>query len=108
MSIPNLPSFYDMQYTVPVNGRMTADSYLYNDQMFQALNIAVILLNSIINSSIINNQIINNGVQFPQYTTAEITALEPNALIGTVWFNTTLAKLQVKTASGVIETITST
>jgi hypothetical protein len=108
MSIPNLPSFYDMQYTIPSSGRMTPDSYLYNDQTFQALNIAVILLNSIINSSIINNQIINNGVQFPQFTTAEITALEPNSLIGTVWFNTTLAKLQVKTASGVIETITST
>jgi hypothetical protein len=107
MTIPTLPSFYDMQYTVPANGRMTADSYLYNDQTFQALNLAVILLNGLVNSAIINNTIVNNGVQFPQKTTVEITALEPNAADGTVWFNTNLAKLQVKTASGVIETITS-
>lgn len=106
MTIPTLPTFYDMYYTEK-DGRLTADSYLYNDQMFQALNLAVILLNSFINSAIINNTIVNNGMQFPQKTTAEITALEPDVADGTVWFNTNLAKLQVKTASGIIETITS-
>ena len=106
MTIPALPVFFDMYYTEK-DGRLTADGYLYNDQMFQSLNIAIVLLNSIINSNIFNNQIVNQGIQFPPYTSAEITALEPSALIGTVWFNTTLAKLQVKTASGVIETITS-
>jgi hypothetical protein len=108
MTIPTLPVFYDMQYTVVSNGRMTADSYLYNDQTFQALNLAVILLNGLVNSAIINNTIVNNGVQFPQFTTAQITALVPNAAIGTVWFNTDLAKLQVLTATGVVQTITST
>ena len=106
MSIPTLPVFYNMPYTQQ-NGALTAEAYLYNDQTFQVLNLAVILLNDLVNSAIINNTIVNNGVQFPQKTTAEITALEPNAVNGTVWFNTNLAKLQVKTASGVIETITS-
>lgn len=106
MTIPTLPTFYDMYYTEK-DGRLTADSYLYNDQMFQALNLAVIVLNALVNSAIINNTIVNNGVQIPQKTTAEITALEPDAANGTVWFNTNLAKLQVKTAAGVIETITS-
>lgn len=104
--IPSLPPFFDMYYTEK-DGRLTADGYLYNDQTFQALNLVVILLNGLINSAIINNVIVNNGVQFPQFTTAQITALQPNAVNGTVWFNTTLAKLQVKTATGVVETITS-
>jgi hypothetical protein len=76
--------------------------------MFQSLNLAVILLNGLINSAIINNTIVNNGVQFPQFTTSEISALVPNAVVGTVWFNTDSAKLQVLTAPGVVETITST
>ncbi len=106
MTIPTLPVFYDMYYTEK-DGRLTADSYLYNDQTFQALNLTVILLNGLVNSAIINNTIVNNGVQFPQFTTAQITALVPTSLVGTVWFNTTLAKLQVLTAPGVVETITS-
>ena len=99
MSIPTLPVFFDMYYTEK-NGKLTADGYLYNDQMFQALNLAVILLNGLVSSTIANNTIVNNGVRIPQKTTAEITALEPDADIGTLWFNTNLAKLQVKTAAG--------
>lgn len=106
MTIPTLPAFYDMHYTKE-DGMLTAEAQLYNDQTFQSLNLAIILLNDLVNSAIINNTIVNNGVQFPQKTTVEITALEPDAANGTVWFNTNLAKLQVKTASGVIETITS-
>lgn len=107
MTIETLPVFYNMVYTEK-DGTLTADAYLYNDQTFQTLNVAIILLNTIANSTINNGMVTNNGIQFPQYTTAEITALEPTSLDGTVWFNTTLAKLQVKTATGVIETITST
>lgn len=106
MSVPTLPAFFDMYYTEK-DGRLTADGYLYNDQMFQALNLAVILLNSVVSSSIINNMIVNNGMTPPPFTTAQITALQPASAIGTIWFNTTLAKLQVKTATGTVETITS-
>lgn len=107
MTIPVLAPFFDMHY-VDKDGTLTVDGKLYNDQLFQSLNDAVILLNGLINSVIINNTIVNNGVQFPTFTTAQITALVPTAVIGTVWFNTTLAKLQVLTATGVVETITST
>jgi hypothetical protein len=92
MSLPNLPAFFDMSFTQD-NGRLTADGYMYLDQTFQTLNALV--------------NMFNNGVQYPQKTTAEIVALEPSSPTGTTWFNTTLAKLQVKTAAGVIETITS-
>jgi|SRR5882672_753626 len=107
MSISPLPVFYDMYFTEK-DGKLTADGYLYNDQLFQTLNFAIILLNTLVNSAIINNRIVNNGVQIPQFTTAQITALVPTSVVGTVWFNTTLAKLQVLTAPGVVETVTST
>jgi len=112
MSIPTLPVFFDMYYTKE-DGRLTADGYLYNDQMFQSLNASVFLMNSIVSSEVINDgsvnngTVINKGIKNVNYTTAEILALEPDADIGTVWFNTTLSKLQLKTAPGVIETITS-
>lgn len=110
MSIQNLPVFFDMYYTEK-DGKLTADGYLYNDQMFQALNLAIILINSFVNSVIMpNNTIVNNGIVPPSFTTTQITAFGADATIpnGTLWFNTTLAKLQVKTAASTIETITST
>lgn len=48
-----------------------------------------------------------DGWTIPQQTTDGIAEVESVMPIGTIWFNTTLAKLQVKTADGVIETITS-
>ena len=109
MSIPTLPPFFAMAYT-DKNGNLTSDAYLYNDQTFQTLNLVLILLNSFVSSAIINNTITNNGITPPSFTTAQITAFGADSTIpnGTMWFNTTLAKLQVKTAPGVIETITST
>lgn len=109
MSIPTLPPFFDMNYTTK-DGRLTSDAYLYNDQTFQVLNLVVTLLNSFVSSAIINNTIVNNGITPPSFTTAQITAFGADSTIpnGTMWFNTTLAKLQVKTAPSVIETITST
>lgn len=108
MSLPMLPPFFDMYYTNK-DGKLARDGYLYNDQMFQVLNLAINLINTMVSSSISNNNTIaNNGLTPPPFTTTQITALQPNSPIGTIWFNTTLAKLQVKTATGVVETITST
>jgi hypothetical protein len=47
------------------------------------------------------------GFVIPSLTDDQIIALEPEMPNGTLWFNIDLAKLQVKTDSGVIETITS-
>ena len=49
----------------------------------------------------------DNGWTVPNLSTADITTIEPSMPVGTLWFNSTLAKLQVKTAAGVVETITS-
>jgi len=110
--IPTLPAFYNMHYTRE-DGTLTPDSYLYNDQTFQTLNLAMLLINSVVASTITPGSsgllpsITPDAIIVPNKTTAQITALEPEAQNGSIWFNTTLSKLQVKTAAGVIETITS-
>lgn len=107
MSITNLPPFFDMVYTQD-DGKLSRDGYLYNDQMFQTLNVIVILLNAIVTSSITGANVTIDGINPPSKTTAQINALEPNVPVGTIWYNSTLEKLQFKASSGVIETITST
>lgn len=94
MTIANLPTFYSMRFTED-DGSLTGDSNLYLDQSFQTLN------------QIVN--FFNQGLQTPQKTTAEIAVYATQAAVpnGTIWFNTTISKLQVKTAAGTIETITS-
>lgn len=95
MAITGIPTFYDMPYTQD-NGNLTSGAMLYNDQLFQVVNTIV-------------NQV-NDGLEVPQKTGAQITAFGTDTTVpnGTIWFNTDSAKLQVKTASGTIETITST
>lgn len=109
MSIPTLPAFFDMIYTKP-DGKLANDGYMYNDQMFQSLNALVILMNmiatTVVNQSETPNVILN-GIAPPPFTTAEIVALEPDVPNGTMWYNSTLKKLQFKADTGVIETITS-
>lgn len=65
----------------------------YNDQLNQALL----------------NGVGQNGFTISQLTTAEITTLasDDNIPLGTTFFDTDVAKLKVKTATGVVETITS-
>lgn len=113
MSIPDLPPFSDMKWVDP-EGNLTPDSFLYNDDFSQSLNHTVQLLNLLLTSRITTalgsvpvGTVINDGVKMPNKTTSEINTLEPDAAIGTMWFDTTIAKLKVKTASGTIETITS-
>ena len=88
-----VPPFYSYQF-IDTNGYLTPEAELFMASVNQAMLGALS----------------DNGWTFPQKTTAEISDyssldVTPN---GTVWFNTTTAKLNVKTASGVIEEITST
>ena len=109
MSLPNLPVFFDMKYTLPT-GDLTPDAYLYNDNMFQTLDMAIFLLNSIVASTVSSNRTVTNeGLLFPQKTSAQITTLGADTTIplGAAWFDTDIAKLKVKTAASTIETITS-
>lgn len=113
MSISNLPTFYSMRWC-DKEGNLTVESNLYNDELSQTLISAIRLLNKIGLSNIItsgdNRGGVNyNGLQFPQKTTAEITAYASDTSVpnGTAWFDTDVSKLKVKTAAGTIETITS-
>lgn len=90
--LARIPPFLNTQYTKP-DGNLTTEAYLFNDQVYQSLR------------SVVDGY--TDGIAVAPRTTAQIAALEPNAPIGALWFNLTLAKLQVKTAAGVIETITS-
>jgi|SRR5579872_2226335 len=92
----SLPPFFDFVYTNK-DGSLTPNAKLYNDLTFQYLN-----------------QNFTFGMQIPNQTTAQINVYKNdiNIPVGTIWFNTNLSKLQVKTVagmgSGTIETITST
>jgi hypothetical protein len=86
----NIPPFINVQFTNK-EGYLTPAMQFYNDQLNQALA----------------NAIGANGFQNTQATTAQITAIEPEVPVGTVWFDMNAAKLKVKTADGVVETITS-
>lgn len=112
MSLPPLPPFYNMQWS-DKNGNLSTEAMLYNDEQSQTLVRAITLLNETINSRVVTDgsapsgTIVNDGVIIPSKTTAQITALQPDAALGTMWFDTDIAKLKVKTAAGVVETITS-
>ena len=107
MAIPNLSAFFDMIYTKS-DGKLAPDGYMYNDQMFQVLNALIILVNSLTTTVVSGASVTVNGLIPPSKTTAEITALEPTATVGTLWYNSTLKKLQFKADTGIIQTITST
>jgi hypothetical protein len=110
--IPTLPPFFDMQFTNKETGRLTQDGLLFNDQLWQSLNIMLTLVNSIITSAPGSNSkdYVNQGLVAPSFTTTQINAFaaETQTPLGSIWFNTTTAKLQVLTATGVVQTITST
>ena len=98
MALPNLPVFHDMSFTTG-SGSLTPEAHSYMDSTFQTLNELV--------------DQVNNGLIISNKTTAEIAELAPTAKLGTMWFNTTLAKLQVLTVEQnlptpfTIETVTS-
>lgn len=86
----DIPTFINVKYTEE-SGYLTPAFQYYNDQLNQALS----------------NGIGPNGFTVSILTTAQIAEVEPNVPNGTTWFNSTLGKLQVKVATGTIETITS-
>lgn len=104
-----IPGFLNIQFTES-NGYLTAPMRLYNDQLNQSLQ----------------NGLSDNGWTVPALTTQQIetaSSTVPNGLfvdgvnqvgmpVGTIWFDTTISKLKVKTSLtpgpiGTIETITS-
>lgn len=84
-----IPAFFNMQCT-DKGDKLSTDFYLYNDQLFQALN----------------DRITIYGVNVPTFTNADVGALPTNLALGTMWYNSDLDKLQFKGAGG-IQTITS-
>ena len=108
MSLPILPPFYQMKIANP-DGSMTSEASLFNDEQSQTLVKAIDLLNLIATTVISNTGAVSyNGLVPPSLTTAEITALAASAQLGTIWFNTDTAKLNVLTAPGTVQVITST
>lgn len=103
--LPNLPAFFDMSYT-DSSGKMTPDSYLYNDQTFQNLNASNNLLNNIATTSVSGGSVTIQGIMIPSYTTTQINVLASSASVGSIWYNNTIDKLVFKGAS-VIQTISS-
>lgn len=95
MAVSNAPIFFAMKFTEE-GGNLTTNSLLYNDQLNQVIQQIVSQM--------------NNGIQVAQKTTAEITAYGADAGVpyGTIWFDTSISKLKVKTAAATIQTITST
>lgn len=114
MSVNNLPNFNNIRW-VNKDGMLSPESLLYNDQMYQTLNRAITVLNLITDGRVINDGSVNRGtvvndvLKAPQKTTAEITGYASDTSFpnGSIWFDTDVSKLKVKTASGTIETITS-
>lgn len=116
MSLPNLPPFIDMIYT-DKEGKLTPNALLYNDEMNNTLRVLLEQFNELVMTSFASNDFVNKGLLIPNATTAEITAYRDDLQVpvGATWFNTNLAKLQVKTVqaivlpptAGVIETIQS-
>ena len=89
-------------------GFISDDGYLFNDQAFQILNQVVQVINALSYTTITSNNTLNvNGLRAPSFTTAQITSLFTDAPIGTIWYNSDSKKLQFKSDSATLSTITS-
>lgn len=121
MTISKLPPFFDMVYSNIKDGHLAADGYLYNDQLFQTLNALVFMYNAGASTLLQNNNALVAvgitapallGINPPSFTTAQIAAIigitPPIIPEGTIFYNSTLKKLQFKDDTGIIKTITST
>lgn len=105
--LPILPPFYKMK-VAEQDGSMSSEASLYNDEQSQTLVKAIDVLNMQASTEIDNTGAVSyTGLVPPSLTNAQITALAPTAALGTIWFNTDAAKLNVCTAPGVVQTISS-
>jgi hypothetical protein len=93
MSVSELPIYYSMKFVNLEDGLLTNEAQLWQDQTFQTLDSVV--------------QQFINGITIPNFTTAQITAAASTAEIGTMYFNTTLNKMQFVDNTNTIQTITS-
>lgn len=118
MTIQDLPPFFDMQCTEK-GEKLSPDFYLYNDQMFQALNNLMSFFNQCASTLLVDIPALQAvginapallGINPPSFTTAQINAIyavSPSIVpVGTIWYNSTTDQLQFKGASA-IQTITS-
>lgn len=94
MSVTSLPEYINTKL-VDSNGSPSPIMATFFDQQHQTL------------SEVVSQH--NDGMVMPSKTTAEINALAAQASVsnGTVWFNSSINKLQFKVSSGTVETITS-
>lgn len=97
----NVPTFASVQH-VQDDGYLTSRMQMYNDQLNQVLQ----------------NALSDNGWTVPNLTTLQISGpypdqpTLPNGVqeimpLGTIWFDSTIGKLYVKTAAGTVEQIQS-
>lgn len=119
MTIPLLPAFFDMIYSKS-DGHLSADGYLYNDQMFQVLNNLLMMFNNSASTIFMNyptlialniNAPFLIGINPPSFTSAQISAIvaiTPSIIpLGTMWYNSSMKKLQFLSDVATIQTITS-
>jgi hypothetical protein len=106
MAIPDLPVFFDMRYSDD-SGKLTSDAFLYNDNLWQSLNLAIFLLNSIVLSTVnADGSIVNDGLVFPSKTNAEILDYisDPDIPNGAAWYDLSDNKIKVK-SNGMLKVI---
>jgi hypothetical protein len=115
MTIQNVPPFFDMLFTKP-DGHLSADGYLYNDQLSQAISFMLVVVNSLATSISKDTLGIKApaifGINAPSFTTAQITSIAPSTPYGTIFYDKDIKKLKVWVESaipnvGEIQTIQS-
>lgn len=94
MSIPSLPEYINTKL-VDKDGMPSPIMSIFFDQQHQTL------------SEVVNQH--NEGMIIPSKTTGQITELAAKTSVsnGTIWFNSSINKLQLKVGTGSVETITS-
>lgn len=87
-----IPFFLNNAFVELQHGYLTQEQQLWLDQFIQTLNAGLS----------------NNGWTVPNLSTADITTVAPSMPLGTIWYDSDVNKLKVKTGNpAVIEQIAS-